>query len=74
MIDSLLQQMPYTEILAIRKHFKIKTREIVRCESAYNKPEYLEYKKILDDIDEVLLDKYKNDNNNRYNHDIYPSN
>lgn len=74
MINSLLQDMPYSEIMAIRKHFNIKCRESVKCEFDYDKPEYIKYKKILDEIDEVLLAKYIFDNNNFYNYSQNVSN
>lgn len=74
MINSILQDESYLSIIKLRDYFSDRIEEIPGDIFRYEKPDYINLKSILDDIDAIILEKYKNDTNSLPNYNLYPSN
>lgn len=67
MTNSILQERSFDELISLYKYF-----EILRSDSTgatYNK-----FDEILEDINEIILDKYMFEASNYYNHNSQPDN
>lgn len=72
MINTLLQDEEYVTLLKLRKHFYNASRVFISGNFGYDKPEYLNLIKIIEDIDAMILEKYKYDSTNypNYNNSV----
>lgn len=57
MINPLLKQESFDTLIKLRKHFTRLANGVPGEEFRYNKPEYIRLKTILDDLDDIILEK-----------------
>lgn len=73
MKNSLLQDESYSTLLKLRKYFKNAMALIPGQESKYQTEPFKILKAYLDDIDEIILDKYLSDTTS-FSVDLNPEN
>lgn len=74
MINSILRDKDYTEIIKLRNYFVGLAKSKIRTEFDYGNPEHQKMLDIVKDIDEILMAKYLFETNNCTNYDLIPDN
>lgn len=73
-MGSLLQDESYSELITLRKYFLERKNSLIRTETDYSKPEVIVFQERIDDIDLIIVEKYKFDTNNFLGHNLIPEN
>ncbi len=74
MINSQLQEQGFDTLLKLLKYYDRLAMKVLGQEFKYDSPEYKKFKVIIDDLDAIILEKYKEETNTQPNYSGQVSN